>query len=908
MSSASDFSDDDKPLGKPSGGLNGHHHPNGNGNGHVSAQHASSSLSEDEDMPLATADSSAVPPTRTLKRKKPIYAESSSDSEDDTPLASSPAKLATSAAIPMPGAVEATTVPASSTNGKRKAKIKEEPRDDDYADDDAPKRKRASAASGSKKPAKKKVKQETPAASGSDDDIPIVTKKPSVSRKRKVKVESDADSDSDDDKPIAKKAAPKKAAPKKAAPKKPRASKVKDEAESGDELPKAKKTSAKKKKEDAEVNGSPVKKGRKKKEEEEEEVFRWWDADANGDGSVKWETLEHNGVIFPPPYEPLPPHVKMKYNGKPLELPPAAEEVAGFYAALIESDHAQSTKFNENFFDDWKKVLKTDPPRDGTKVTSFESCDFRPMFEYFEAEKARKKAMTTAEKKEVKRLKDEQEAKYLTCLLDGRKEKIGNFRVEPPGLFRGRGEHPKKGSLKFRVRPEDITINIGKEAPVPVPNMPGKWKEVIHDNTVTWLATWTENVNGNHKYVFLAAGSSLKGQSDMTKFEKARELKKHIDRIRQNYNADLKSKVMADRQRATAMYFIDKLALRAGNEKGEDEAETVGCCSLKCQHVTLEAPNFVIFDFLGKDSIRYYNRVPVELQIFKNIRIFKENKNDDDDLFDRVNTAGLNKHLQSEMKGLTAKVFRTFNASSTFQRLLDENSLENATLQEKLNAYNKANREVAILCNHRKTVPKTHDQSMERVNNKLRAVKYDRMKLRHVLFKIDKKFKKDEDYKDDESDIDDDWIVAHEEALKAKEIEKAEKKFKQENEKLEEEGEKPQKPSVLEERIADIEEEYTRLEKERGTEQAELKRERPVEKIQEAITKLSEKISASKLQIIDRDEGKEIALNTSKINYLDPRITASWCKIHEVPVEKLFSKTLRVKFPWALEVDEDWKF
>ena len=55
--------------------------------------------------------------------------------------------------------------------------------------------------------------------------------------------------------------------------------------------------------------------------------------------------------------------------------------------------------------------------------------------------------------------------------------------------------------------------------------MPGQWKQVIHDQTVTWLANWTENINGNHKYVFLAAGSSLKGQSDMNKFEKARELK-----------------------------------------------------------------------------------------------------------------------------------------------------------------------------------------------------------------------------------------------------------------------------------------------------------------------------------------------------------------------------------------------
>lgn len=71
------------------------------------------------------------------------------------------------------------------------------------------------------------------------------------------------------------------------------------------------------------------------------------------------------------------------------------------------------------------------------------------------------------------------------------------------------------------------------------------------------------------------------------------------------------------------------------------------------------------------------------------------------------------------MKGLTAKVFRTFNASSTFQRLLDENELKNATLQEKLNAYNKANRLVAILCNHQRSAPKTHDQSMEKMRTRV---------------------------------------------------------------------------------------------------------------------------------------------------------------------------------------------
>ena len=39
--------------------------------------------------------------------------------------------------------------------------------------------------------------------------------------------------------------------------------------------------------------------------------------------------------------------------------------------------------------------------------------------------------------------------------------------------------------------------------------------------------------------------------------------------------------------RAVAVYFIDKLALRAGNEKDSDEtADTVGCCSLRVEHLS----------------------------------------------------------------------------------------------------------------------------------------------------------------------------------------------------------------------------------------------------------------------------------------------------------------------------------
>ncbi|KAG6857680.1 hypothetical protein H0H87_004096 [Tephrocybe sp. NHM501043] len=872
------------------------------GKNHVNGDDGDISMSEDDDLPLSQnyskSESIASPPL-TLKRKKPVYAESSSD--DDTPLASSPAKAKRVATVAMVGAAELTTTSARSNRANGPPSLKAAAASSS-SDLEAPLSRKANGTS--KKPPRKKLKEESDFDASDDDEVSAPPKKPAPSRKRKVKSESDAE----DDKPIPAEKSSTMPRSKKSATK-PRAKKSKKEEDaSGSDTLEPKKRASKAAKA---AESSPVKGSRKKKEkeeQEEEEVFKWWEADAIGDDSVKWQTLEHNGVIFPPPYQPLPPDVKMKYNGKEVDLPPAAEEVAGFYGAMIETDHARDATFNKNFFEDWKVVMKKYPPLDGTKITSFELCDFRPMYEHFEAERAKKKAMSSQEKKDAKKAKDELEAKYTTCLLDGRKEKVGNFRVEPPGLFRGRGDHPKKGALKFRVRPEDITINIGKDAPVPIPNMAGTWKAVQHDNTVTWLANWTENINNNHKYVFLAAGSSLKGQSDMLKFEKARELKNHVDRIRQNYTRDLKSKVMADRQRATAMYFIDKLALRAGNEKGEDEADTVGCCSLRCEHVTLELPNFIIFDFLGKDSIRYYKRVDVEPQVFKNLRIFKENKNDDDNLFDRVNTSSLNKHLTTEMKGLTAKVFRTFNASSTFQRLLDEEDLSGATQQEKLNAYNKANRMVAILCNHQRSAPKTHDQSMEKMRHKHRSLKYERMKLRHALFSLDPKYKKKKKYADDESDLEDDWIVAYEEELKAKDIERAEKKFAKENEKLVEEGKQAQPKKVLQERLEAIEEDFKKLVGERGSKMASVKKDKPVEKLEEAIDKLTDKIKGFALQIEDRDAGKEVALGTSKINYLDPRITVAWCKTQNVPLEKLFSKTLLTKFPWAREAEEDWKF
>ena len=746
------------------------------------------------------------------------------------------------------------------------------------------------------------------------DDEPIVSKKPKASSptilKKPPKASETAIGESEDsDAPLGTKLAKEKATIQKHAEKEAKAIRKKEreasskkqangttasaskkktngvkKEESDDDLPLAKKAPAKKKTTVKTEAPTPKKKGGKavKKEETEqdeeaeaeEEEYRWWEDPTKGDGTKKWNTLEHAGVVFPPPYQPLPKNVQMRYDGTPVKMAPEAEEIAGFFGGMLNSAHnVENPTFQKNFFDDFTKMLKetggaTDKQGNKINIKEFSKCNFQPIFEYFDAQRTQKKALPAAEKKALKAEKDASEALYLYCMWDGRKQKVGNFRVEPPGLFRGRGDHPKTGRVKKRVQPEQITINIGKEATVPTPPEGHRWKEIKHDQEGTWLAMWQENINAAYKYVMLAANSDVKGQSDFKKFEKARELKKHIDRIRKDYENELKDEVMANRQRATAVYLIDQFALRAGNEKGEDEADTVGCCSLKFEHVTLKPPNKVIFDFLGKDSIRFYDEVEVAPQVFKNLKIFKKApKSDGDEIFDRLTTSALNKHLSNYMSGLTAKVFRTYNASFTMADLLRSMKLK-GTVAEKVVDYNEANRKVAILCNHKRTVAATHETQIEKMDDRIKGLKYQKWRVKQMMLDVDPKIKKKKgaDYFELDEDLDEAWILEHQNFLVEEQRQKIEKKFNKENEKLQAEGVKEMKHKELEERFEVADELAKKFKNENKKHKVEAEGKGPtIEKYENNLEKLDQRINNMLMQRKDKDNNKEVALGTSKI-------------------------------------------
>ncbi|XP_064081602.1 DNA topoisomerase I, mitochondrial-like isoform X2 [Macrobrachium nipponense] len=665
--------------------------------------------------------------------------------------------------------------------------VKEEPQEEDEEEDDIP------------LSARKRMRQEVD--DDDEDDKPlsfrIKGKKPDAKEKKRKKNREEDDDDEDF---------------------KPEKKKVKKEKEKKPKKPKATKMLA-----------SPVKSESptKKPKKEEEPVWRWWE-ETKRDDDLKWTFLEHRGPKMADDYEPVPSNVRLYYEGQPLDLSDTTEEIAGFYARMLDHEYTTKEVFNTNFFKDWRKSMT---PQEKEIITDLKKCDFRRLHAYYVQKNEERKNRTKEEKKALKEKNEEIVKEYGWCTIDGHRQRIGNFKVEPPGLFRGRGEHPKQGMVKRRTMPEDIIINCSKDSVIPRPPDGHKWKEVRCDPKVTWLACWVENIQGQTKYVMLNAASKLKGEKDWQKYETARRLHQIVDRIREQYRLDFKSKEMKVRQRAVALYFIDKLALRAGNEKDEDQADTVGCCSLRVEHITLheekDGKEYVVaFDFLGKDSIRYLNEVAVEKRVFKNLQLFMENKQDGDDLFDRLNTQILNKHLNELMEGLTAKVFRTYNASRTLQEQLEEMTNPDDPIPAKILAYNRANRAVAILCNHQRAAPKTFDKSMANLQKKI----------------------------DDKREV----------------VDEAERELKKLKKQAKSGG--TQKERIL------------------------------YEKKKKAVERLREQLEKLELSATDKEENKTIALGTSKLNYLDPRISVAWCKKYNVPVEKIFNKTHRAKFQWAIDM------
>jgi DNA topoisomerase I len=476
--------------------------------------------------------------------------------------------------------------------------------------------------------------------------------------------------------------------------------------------------------------------------------------------SNKWTDLEHNGVAFPPEY--VQRGINIKILGEIFFLNREQEEIIYAWAKKKDTHYVKDPVFQANFLSDFKKLL----PERFMSVRNIDEIDMTEAFSLVdkeskikENEKIRIKSLTRDERRRIsqgKKLEKEKlKAIYGKAKIDGIEVDVANWLVEPPGIFMGRGLHPLRGRWKPRVTPKDVTLNLGEDASVPE----GPWKAIVHDRYSTWLASWIENLTGKRKYVWLHDSSYLRQDNDKAKYDTAKKLEYYISDIEKEIiHQMLNSKDVTRKKIATVCYLIHKLAMRVGDEKDPDEADTIGASTLRVEH--LKFPKIgdkvqIEFNFLGKDSVPWQKTLeissPDTKALYENLLFFMKGKDKSDEIFEDITSSKVNKFLRSVDKenvpNLTAKVFRTYIATAIVKKHLSEPILKvnkNENEFKKVYVAKIANLQAAITCNHKKGIDpknpaskKAWEKFEQSLENKKEKIKQLQMELKEKKWKTE---------------------------------------------------------------------------------------------------------------------------------------------------------------------------
>jgi len=426
--------------------------------------------------------------------------------------------------------------------------------------------------------------------------------------------------------------------------------------------------------------------------------------------------LKHNGVLVPI-YESQ--GLTIRYKGKRIKLTPGQEEMAVAWVKKLGTDYVKDPVFVRNFAGDFSKALGLETP---TKIGDF---DFSNIIRRVGAEKAKKEGMSREERKNLadvrKKAREKNKQKYGYAEVNGEVIEIGNYNVEPPSIFMGRGKHPLRGRWKPRVNYDDIILNLSPDSPTPKPSSGGHWNERAFDPHALWIAKWRDKLGGELKYLWIADTARFKQEREIGKFNKARELEGLVGRVRQYIEENIASEDIAQRKIATVCYFIDNLKMRVGDEKDKDEADTVGATTLRGSHIKIDGSGLVKFDFLGKDSVRWRRTINLPTQVVNNLKLFIEKPRAP--IFSGVRSGHVNAFLGQVMSGLTAKVFRTYHSSNVVREKLAGSKVRPEAQDFEKNYVAKlANLEAAITCHHKRKLPKNWKESVGKKVDRLKAL------------------------------------------------------------------------------------------------------------------------------------------------------------------------------------------
>ena len=439
------------------------------------------------------------------------------------------------------------------------------------------------------------------------------------------------------------------------------------------------------------------------------------------------KTLIHNGVLIIPRYAGHNLHILI--DEVRLKLTPEQEEMVVAWVKKLGTEYVKDRVFVRNFFTDFSKKLGYEKPLDPERV------DFSDVLHFVEKERERKAAISKEERKrtreERKVIREENKSRYGYALVDGVEMELANYTAEPSSIFMGRGRHPMRGRWKEGPREEDIELNLSPDTPRP----PGRWKTILWSPDATWTARWRDKLSGKMKYVWFSDSTIVKQRREIEKFDLARGLDSRLEEVRGHIEGNLESSDEARRRIATVCYLVDHLMFRVGDE--ENEAGTVGASTLKPKHITFHPDGSTTFNFLGKDSIRFKRKVTLPEVVARNLGEFIEKNNSI--IFGGIRSKHVSTFLDEVMPGLTAKVFRTHHATRAVDGHLKETEFDASEPDYvKKHVATMANLQAAILCNHKRKIPKTWRSSLEKKRERLRTLRAKEKKTRKTVEAIEK--------------------------------------------------------------------------------------------------------------------------------------------------------------------------
>jgi len=587
-------------------------------------------------------------------------------------------------------------------------------------------------------------------------------------------------------------------------------------------------------------------------------------------------SLKHNGVLVPPRY--VGRGLTIRVSGEAVKLNDEKEEMAVAWAKKVGTPYVEDPVFKENFYIDFSEKL-------GINVLPGD-VDYSDVLRIVLQEREDKANLPAQERKrqviERKTDREKHKKEYGWATVDGESIEIGNYLVEPNSIFMGRGKHPSRGRWKEGPRHEDIELNLSPDAPRPE----GNWKAVVWEPESIWIARWKDKLSGKLKYVWPSDASFLKQRKDIEKFEKAEQLKEKLDAIKAHIESNLTAEDLKRRRTATVCYLIDHLKFRVGDEKDdEDEADTVGASTLRPEHVCFNADGSVTFNFLGKDSIPMNITAELPSTVVENLRDFAEEAGEDS-LFEGVNSSQVGGFLKEKMEGLSAKVFRTLYATEAAGgKLAVETVKPDDPDYVKRQVALRANLEAAIVCNHKRTIPKTWAQSLQKKKDRLRQLmdkaSADEKVARQKLLDEERKYR---------------------ERLRAAEERLAGAERKQEGAKAQlEETERQGK---------DLKRLRKRLQSARETAKAGRERVRKLKndyltssqrlrkQLGERKQRNRDAAERMRLQVEAQEITRDYNLGTSLKNYIDPRIYLDWGRRVGYDWKSYYPATLQRKFSW----------